>query len=258
MLRDPKLLFHPVVVVACAVLTASAVGLDRGLKALILEYSKEAIVLRKPLQDFDTSRVLSVRPDYETPFFDTSASEFVGTDDVLRVCFKDAENPDRRDLQVLLFVTYYSDPRDTIPHTPEVCYRQGGATVSRLWIEPIEVEVPGAEDGRITARAIDLELQGWDEVLLYTFCSNGKFYDDRLKVRWAMGMPGDRHVYFSKIEVVTSIAEGTTHADAVERCKRVLQEIIPVLVDDHYPTREDVSRRPDELAQRSGAPGAPG
>jgi hypothetical protein len=42
-------------------------------------------------------------------------------------------------------VSYYSDPRDTVPHTPEICYRQGGSVVRS--IEVVDVEVPGLETG---------------------------------------------------------------------------------------------------------------
>ena len=138
-------------------------------------------------------------------------------------------------------MTYYSDPRDTVPHTPEVCYRQGGSTVHDIRIEPLEIPALGEAGDGVTAQILELEENDWHQVLVYLFYSNGRFYDDRLSLRFAMNLPGDRHVYFSKIEVLTSVPPGTDKADALARCKRLAAEAIPVLIRDHYPTREAVA-----------------
>ena len=248
--------FSPVFVVGCIILALAAIGLEPALGKLIRDFSKEPIATRKPLDEIDTSRFGSLARVVDNPIFETELSEFLGAEDAVRICFEEPGNT-VPELQTLLFVTYYSDPRDTIPHTPEVCYRQGGATVRRILLEPVDLPALGP-DARITAQLLDLEQGGWEQVLLYVFYSNGKFYNDRLKVRLAMGMPGDRYVYFSKIEVLSAVPPETDFQDAVDRCKRLMQEALPVLVADHFPTRDDVRRRENDVAVSGDAPSAPG
>ena len=109
----------------------------------------------------------------------------------------------------------------------------------------------------VTAQILELEQNDWRQVLVYLFCSNGRFYDDRLKLRFAMGMPGDKHVYFAKIEVLTSVPPNTDPAEAVDRCKRLAAEAIPVLVMDHFPTRDAVRHGDVKASSDSGETDAP-
>ncbi len=145
--------------VACALmLGGAAAGLQPAVKALIRHYSKEPISLRRSLDEFDAARLASFRVVTDGTAFDTAVSDDVGTDDALRLVVekKGAATEGRRELDTLLFVTYYNDPRDTIPHTPEVCYRQDGATVNA--ITPVYLDVDGIDPTgpkRIKARLLD-------------------------------------------------------------------------------------------------------
>ena len=231
--------------VACALmLGGAAAGLQPAVKALIRHYSKEPISLRRSLDEFDAARLASFRVVTDGTAFDTAVSDDVGTDDALRLVVekKGAATEGRRELDTLLFVTYYNDPRDTIPHTPEVCYRQDGATVNA--ITPVYLDVDGIDPTgpkRIKARLLDLENAGVRAALVYVFCCNGRFYDDRLWVRLALGMPGDGYTYFSKIEVLTACPPGESFADAVQRCKLLLREALPILTE-HFPANDDLKR----------------
>ena len=80
----------------------------------------------------------------------------------------------------------------------------------------------------------------WRPALIYTFVCNGKFYPGREQVRLAIGLPGDRYSYFSKVEVSSACAPGEDFEDAVERCRKMLREALPILVSDHYPTKADL------------------
>lgn len=232
----------PVFLACAATLTLAAIGLQPALGWLVAEYSKLPIDVLRPLDQFDAGRISSFRPAPEPAFFTMELDATVGTDEAMRLVFEEPERGGRREFDTLLFVTYYSDPRDRVPHTPEVCYRQGGATVTDMRHIPLEVPALG-EDSPIDVLMLDMERNDWRQVLLYVFYSGGRFYDSRLGVRWAMGIPGDRYVYFSKIEVMTSVPPGTEVREAVDRCRRLLSEAIPVLVEDHFPTRDDVARR---------------
>ena len=231
--------------VACALmLGGAAAGLQPAVRALGRHYSKEPNSLRRPLDEFDAARLASFRVVTGGGLFDVVVSDDVGSDDALRVVVekKGAATEGRRELDTLLFVTYYNDPRDTIPHTPEVCYRQDGATVNA--ITPVYLDVDGIDPTgpkRIKARLLDLENAGVRAALVYVFCCNGRFYDDRLWVRLALGMPGDGYTYFSKIEVLTACPPGESFADAVQRCKLLLREALPILTE-HFPANDDLKR----------------
>ncbi len=243
-LRSPGAFLSPPFVACALMLGGAAAGLQPAVRALVRHYSKEPISLRRSFDEFDAAGLDSFRVVTEGAGFDTAVSDDVGTDDVLRIVVekKGAATEGRRELDTLLFVTYYNDPRDTVPHTPEVCYRQAGATVNA--ITPVYLHVDGIDPTgpkRIKARLLDLEKAGLREVLVYVFCCNGRFYDDRLWVRMALGMPGDGYTYFSKIEVLTACPQGESFADAAERCKLLLREALPILTE-HFPANDDLRR----------------
>ena len=235
--------WSPLFVVSAAALVAAAVGFRPALAALMRYYTKEPIALRRSLDEFDGSGLRSFRPAPPVSGYEMAEGD-VETEDVLDRVFelRASSGLDRTHPYAALFVTYYSDPRDTIPHTPEVCYRQGGAVV---WsIETVSLEVPGigGETAEIDAKVLEIEQEGRQIALVYVFCSNGRFYHDRERVRMAIALPGDKYTYFSKIEAVTLCPPETTFAVGVERCKRLLSEALPVLLEEHYPRGEDLKR----------------
>lgn len=236
--------------VACgAVLLVAAIGLHPALAALTKYYSKEVIAIRKSLDDLDLSRLASyqVMPGY-VDLVGTLAAD-LGTEDWIQFCLakRGSENADRRDRDrdLVLFVTYYSDPRDGVPHTPEVCYRQGGKVVRS--IRTISLDTPGLapDNPKIRARVLDMVDENNVRIaLVYLFCCNGRFYFDRERLRLAIGMPsGDKYTYFSKVEVITMVTLDETFEDAVGRCKQLLTDALPILVTDHYPATRDLKRR---------------
>lgn len=239
-------LFSPVFILSVVVFLAAAFGLDPAADALIDYYSKESIGLRKSLDDFDAAalpsfRHLSGRGGF-APILET---EELGTDDWLNLVFEEqnGQQPadDRHD--VLLFVTYYSDPRDQVAHTPEVCYRQAGAVVEGITTISVETPDLAPETCEVPARRLEIEEGGHKLILVYFFCCNGKFYHDREQVRVAIGWPGDKYVYFSKVEAVTAWPAGMSRTEAMERCQRLLGEALPILVNEHFPRKEDLKRR---------------
>ena len=240
--------------VLCGVLLlAAAAGLRPVVAGLAQGFSKETIALRRSLDEMDVLRLASFRLVPDGGFFPSPVSSYVGTDDVINWTFelKDNVGEARRDLDVLLFVTYYSNPRDTIPHTPEVCYRQAGAVVNSVRRIPVDTPGLGPQHARIEAALLDVtpimrSQQGeriddqWRQALIYTFVCAGEFYPGREQVRLAIGLPGDRYSYFSKVEVSSACAPGEDFDEAVERCRHMLREALPLLIADHYPTKEDL------------------
>lgn len=228
--------------VACGMLLLiAAVGLQPVIGGLIGTYSKQPIDPRRPLQEFDASRIRGFRLVPDGGFFKeglrVTPLDKIGTENVIRLVFEPVEGggENARERDLMLFVTYYNDPRDQVPHTPEVCYRQGGALVRSL--ETVEVPVQGLE--QIKARLLDLTPvvkspqgaatdESWRQAVLYVFVCNGDDYYDREQVRWAIGKPGDRSVYFSKIEVVSNCPAGQSFEETVDRCLRLFAEALPV------------------------------
>ena len=79
-----------------------------------------------------------------------------------------------------------------------------------------------------------------EQLLLYTFVSNGRFYSDREKLRLAIALPGETYTYFSKIEVVGVIPIGQDDRQVYERCRKLLDEVLPILLEEHYPRDADL------------------
>jgi hypothetical protein len=55
-----------------------------------------------------------------------------------------------------------------------------------------------------------------------------------------VGRPGDRYVYFSKIEAIAAFTHEFERQEAIELCRDILREGLPALVADHYPRPEDL------------------
>jgi len=239
--RAVRPLITPVFVVCAVILSAAAVGLRPGMAALAEHYRKQSIALRRPLQDFDPSRLPSFRASLAEPPVDSSFEE-AGTDDYLVIGLEElgARGPDRA---AFLFVTYYSDPDDKVPHTPEVCYRQTGVVVESMTTITIDTPDLAPDHPRINARLLILRRTRSQLALIYVFCVNGEFRCERTQVRWMAAWPGDRYVYFSKVEAITYYELGADPTPAIERSKKLLREALTVLVTDHYPDNEAFKRR---------------
>jgi hypothetical protein len=241
-----RALFSPVFVLSVLALLIAGLGLRPASQALIRYYSKEPIALRKSLDEFQDAHLPSFRYQPVRGAFGALAdTEELGTDDWLNLVFEErgGGGPGEAPGKALLFVTYYSDPRDQIPHTPEVCYRQGGAVVEGISTVPVELPDLAPEISEIQARRLEIDQGGRKQILLYVFCCNGKFYHDREQVRIAIGWPGDKYTYFSKVEVVTPWPVGVDGQIPTERCQQLLSEAIPILVNEYFPRKEDLKRR---------------
>jgi hypothetical protein len=241
----PRRLLSPLFLASAAVLLAAAAGLRPTIAALGGYYGKEPIDLRRPLNELDTTALPSFR-FLERETLPLVEIDSLGTDDWISYVF---ELEDPGDLEVnpvmKLFVTYYSDPRDTIPHTPEVCYRQGGAVVRR--IEQIDLEAPDLDPEHPTIPALLLDIEqrdGGDLTILYVLYCNGRVLANRERARLQIALPGDKYTYFSKVEAIAQQSPGAAFEDTVEQCRTLLLESLNVLARDHLPRREDLKRRP--------------
>jgi hypothetical protein len=231
--------------IACAVMLIGMAALLRpAIAALTRHYDKQPIVLKLTLDDLTADDLPSFR-DPEGRLSLGLGPGDVETEDVIAPVFEleELRGDEAVRQQVMLFVTYYSDPRNRIAHTPEVCYRQSGAVISAMRTTPLDIPELSDEHGTIIARELDIDSYGRRSALVYVFSCNGRFFHDREAVRFAIAWPGDAYTYFSKVEAVTTYRTDEEYDEAIARCKKLLAEALPVLVERHYPGRADVARQ---------------
>jgi hypothetical protein len=233
-----------VIFVACVLLlTLTALGLTPALSALKSHYRKTSIQPRVPLADFNLSALASFkRAPKDSPFELPHTDEEAGGDEMMALRLQE-RGATGLNGQAYLVVTYYGDPEDRVPHTPATCYRLLGATIRA--VGTTFLEFPNREElpERINVSTVIAEERGAVAVIAYVFCANARFYTGRNEVRVAMGMPGDKRWYFSKIEVVARAELGENHQPVLDRCLLLLREALPELASKHLPSRADVKQR---------------
>ena len=217
--------------IAAAILAVSAVGMQGTVRALGKRYMKEPVGLRRSIRDFDVSQLTTFKnwKHFSHPIIDD-----VGTDEALLLSF-DLVNVSSESNHAEFFVTYYSDPRDKVPHTPEVCSRQAGAIVRK--ISKVTIEVPELDE-KIKAKFLQIENKDSSIIDIYFFCVEGKFTSSREIVRLYIAKPGNKHTFFSKIEAAVTFQTKDDIESATKICKQMLREGVAELVKNHYPTME--------------------
>ena len=228
-----RALFTPTFVVCAAILVIAIVGLYPTMSWVGQQFRKEGIPIRQALSAFDIGALLSFQPASAAHYLECPEGDAETTE----LLWLPLEHWPRHTTgaPLVLFVTYYSDPASKVPHTPDVCYRQAGSVIDGLERAELDVSTLGAEHTPVTVRIMDFTQPHTYGVLMYVFCANGEFCATRNRVRWILGMPSQRRVYFSKIEVVAYYHEREQRPVALESCKQVMREALPVLIRDHFP-----------------------
>jgi hypothetical protein len=207
--------------------------------ALSKYYAKEPISIRKPLRDFDILRLPSFQSGWSISHRSAQPKE-IGTEEYVDIVLTPTSKSENLPQQAELFITYYSDPRDKVPHTPEVCSRQAGAIVREMSTIAINMGGLLPEYDRLKVRSLKIEQLRHKTVDIYVFCVEGKFKYNREQVRWALGKPGNKHVYFSKIEAAAICKSDSNSIKAMEISKKLLSEALPILVSEYFPTKEQI------------------
>ena len=223
------------------ILCIAATGLRPCLGYLANYYSKETIAINRPLKEFDISRLPSYREGWIR--INTLITDDIETDEYLLTKFQ-REDTSKIPSEIILFVTYYSDPASKVPHTPDVCYRQAGTIVEKM--ENIEIDVPNLPSGdkQVKARLLMLKRPSGNQgVVIYSFCVEGLLRCTREQTRLVLGMPGNKYTYFSKVEVVSFLLPDVDPGATIAECKRLYAEAMVLLLSEHFPTREQLKRR---------------
>jgi len=228
--------------ICVVLLVLAAVGIDPVLSALKAHYQKTSIQPLAPLAEFDVARLPSFKlATGDSPFEIPHSDDEVGGDDMLSLRVQERTATGLAG-QAYLVVTYYSDPEDSVPHTPEVCYRLLGAKIKSVASKRLELD-SNALPASIVVRTVVAEESGATAVIAFAFCANAQYFTQRNEVRLEMGMPGDKRWYFAKIEVVARADSGEDTAPVLDRCLRLMGEALPELAMHYFPSRDDVSKR---------------
>lgn len=235
--------WSPRFLISAIILVLTATGLRPAMRALADHYQKLPIAIRLPLKDLDISRMPSFRRGWEISRLSASVKD-MGTSEYTIVRFAN-RNPDDGLIGADLFITYYNDPQDKVPHTPDVCARQGGAVVRKMSTVTIETPELGPEHPQIEARLLVLRKPKYNIITIYFFCVEAQFRYTRDTVRWIITKPGNRYVYFSKIEASAyyPIGADAVQDRAIEMCKTLLREAMPILLTDHFPDKNQLKHR---------------
>ncbi len=226
---------------AIVILASAAIWVRPAVQNLAVYYGKKPIAIRRPLKDFDLSRLPSFKTGWNYKWL-TAPVEDVGTDESVLVMLTNKKyNPEL--IYARLFVTYYCNPEDKVPHTPDVCARQSGAIVRKMSTIMLDIPQLAQDYPPIKARLLFLEMPQYNMVFIYVFCVEGQFKYTRGQVRWVMATPGNRHGYFSKIEATVYYPSYGDPAEFIPLCKSLICEAIPVLVKEHFPSNEQLKRR---------------
>lgn len=238
--------------IACALLLVLMATAMRPAAAAVSEWSrKRPVYVRAALRDIDKSKLLGFRFVED---IGKDSAKVVETDEFVEWRFGITDPAHRLCQVAYLLVHYYvgHGAAPKIPHTPEVCYRQAGNQVTD--IGGVDVPVPGlAVDGGdapiISAKYVRMshpqQPENKDICVVYVFCVNGDFLNDREWARIRLAMPWNRAVYFAKIECVTRVPRGDLDA-ALETCKTFMARVIPELIRTHFPTADDIARAEKE------------
>ncbi len=245
--------------VGVAILAVMALGMRPSARAVAQWSSKRPVYVRKPLREFDKSKLVGFQ--FAEDVGKNSAKD-VETNEYIEWRLIPTDPRYQRTVVAYLLVHYYTEKGATpkIPHTPEVCYRQNGNQVTAIGGLDISSPVLAAEGLDIPAKYVRMsnpeQKENKDICAVYTLIHNGRFSSDREAARISMAMPWNRATYFAKIECVTRVPSPDALDEALETCKALMGCVIPELLASHFPTTADVARvEADDSGSSTGSAG---
>lgn len=197
---------------------------------------KKPLPIRKPLVDMSpaslgpydlvASRRLSVDVTGE-----------LGTEEYLEWVLRDRRIANESDSMVSLFLTYYTNVQDQVPHVPEECYLQGGQVSAgdaslEFHIDSLNEDIAVRRLAFFAPKQVESK-----EYVYYTISVNGTFHSGRQTARWKMGDSADTHLYYSKVEIKFSDRTESEIPELDRRASDLMNSTIRVLFEDHWPPR---------------------
>ncbi len=230
------------------VLAIAAVSKKAMIKISGIAVTKEAIPLKKSMDDIDESLLTPYIITRRGKIENLDVLESLGTDEYIEWILEDTEtgkySPTR---YCSLFITYYTGDPDQVPHVPEECYTGSGN--QQLASRTIRLSI-GKDDQKreLDAKSLvfrpgnDTEWNVTNFSRLYFFRANGFYANSREGVRAIMfkNIFG-KYSYFSKVEweFFGMSAHGTKirpkQDEIAEGSEKLLSILVPLLENEHWP-----------------------
>jgi hypothetical protein len=222
---------------AVLVLAAGAVGMQVARSSGLLVVVKKPLRVRLPLNDFNRDR-LAPWKFLSAGKLDEEMEIELGTAEYLNWNLESPAGSSAWRDPVFLSATYYTGKQDQVPHVPEECLWQGG-------LSPAEgnasFEVASAEAGdviRIHRVAFYPAIRDGTKLYdYYTIRVNGSFFSNRNTLRPYLAVPGETHLYYSKIEVMFQGVRDEDLRQVDEAALELLRKVADELLKSHYPLK---------------------
>lgn len=197
---------------------------------------KKPLPIRKPLIEMEPS---SLGP-YELVTSERLSTDIVselGTNEYIQWTLRDKRIKNRSDATVSLFITYYTNVQDQIPHVPEECNPQAGLVSAgddtmTFHIDSLDEDIGVRRLAFLPKREVEIK-----NVVYYTINVNGTFHSGRQTARLKMSDPFDTHLYYSKVEIMFPGRRNAEDPELDRRAKELMNEVIQLLFDDYWPPR---------------------
>lgn len=234
----------PPFVIAVILLGVGAVLAGPVTRYMDIKQIKKELPLRAPLGSLDPAVLLPYRV-VERQILEPTMVEALGTEHYVSWLLEDTSLGERDPMRVAhLFITYYSGGREKVPHTPDVCYLGSGYRPARPH-ENIERRISSIAGRfeKVSLRVLTFQKTAVHDhrqvSVVYTFFVNGTFAVDSRWVRVLLNNLTNTYAFFSKVEVSFPYA---TREDTIEGATRLLNLLLPVLIEQHWPDFEAAER----------------
>lgn len=220
-------------VLAVLILAGSAAAMQ----VIDFQVIKKPLPLRKPLIDFDRDALKPlVRVDAN--ILPKDVVDELGTEEYIEWSLDDPRVKETGKGRVSLFLTYYTNVQDQVPHVPEECYYQGGSVKTGDETQGWTLDaLPGEE---ISVRRLEFtrpDQPDANSLVYYTINVNGMFFAGRQGARLKMKSFNETHLYYSKVEIAF---HGYTQ-DEIEMLEKRAAELMDItiaeLFEAHWPPR---------------------
>ncbi|MBN2212345.1 MAG: hypothetical protein JW709_13185 [Sedimentisphaerales bacterium] len=238
-----RILRQPAFLVCVVILAFSAVAMRIAADKLEIYLRKEPVPLQKPLGDMDKNKLWPYKFVEAHIINDEAVKESLGAqDNYIQWTLEDTRVTEKDPTRLInLFITYYTGDPDAVPHVPDWCYLGNGWQIMESRNTNIQApksvqENRGVDDIRVRVLMMEktFNFNTYRKPVVYFFGVNNKFACTRDEVRFLANSLRDHHAYFSKVEVDFGFAP-VTMEEAVAATEKLMQVVLPVLVEDHWP-----------------------
>ena len=249
----PSRLITPPFVVAVVMLAVAAILAGPVATWKKLKRTKLELPLKQRLSTLDVEALspyhVPLDPQWRIDLEPTIV-ETLGTDEYIYWKVEDTSVPADDPLRfATLMVTYYSGGPNLVPHIPDVCLLASGYQPARP-LENEEIEVASlhpmstAVPVRVGTFVKTAVFDRRQHSVVYTFFCNGRFVCTRTAVRLLINDPTKTYAFFSKVEVSF---ERATRAQSMEGARKLFEQVLPILIRDHWPDFEAAEREADDV-----------